>query len=206
MDHQFKKIKTSSNIKNLLENTSQCDSQGDGKVSRHVKSQIDEWIDKHAKISELFKNLSEEHYSVRPAKEGNGMVVYCHLCEKEIKLQPSSKKDNFRISNWTKRIKSCFLLNYSTGQTKLPFNPTARSIHSREESSTASTGNTSLQQTLQLNQVMDKEIAVSTNVTPKWSREERAKRQLLKAADDPCQSRITDYYQILILRNCSKKT
>jgi len=80
--HQFKKIKTSSNIKSL---TSQCDSQGDGKVSRHVKSQIDEWIDKHAKISELFKSLSEEHYSVRPAKEGIGMVVYCHLCEKEIK-------------------------------------------------------------------------------------------------------------------------
>lgn len=140
---------------------------------------------------------SEEHYSIHPAKEGTGIVVYCQLCEKEIKLQPSSKKDNFRISNWTKHIKSCFLLNYSTGQTKLPFKSTARSIHFREESSTASSGNTSLQQTLQFNQVTDKEVAVSTSVTPKWSREERAKRQLLKAVDDPCQSRITDYLQIL---------
>jgi len=50
IDHQFKRIKTSLNIKNLLQNTSQCDSQGDGKVYSHVKSQIDEWIDKHAKI------------------------------------------------------------------------------------------------------------------------------------------------------------
>jgi len=87
MDRQFKKIKASSNIKSLLlENTSQCDSQGDGKVYRHVKNQIDEWINnKHAKISELFKNLSKEHYSIRPAKEGTGIVVYCQLCEKEIK-------------------------------------------------------------------------------------------------------------------------
>ena len=192
IDHRFKKIKTSSNIKNPLENTNQCDS----KVYRHVKSQIDEWIDKHAKMSEILKNLSEEHYSIRPAKE-TGVVVYCQLCKKEIKLQPSSKKDNCRISNWTKHIKSCFLLNYSTGQTKLPFKSIARPIHSREESSTASSGSNSLQQTLQFNQATDKEVAVSTDVTPKWSREERAKRQLLKAANDPSQSRITDYLQIL---------
>jgi len=57
--HHFKEIKTSSSIKSLLQNTSQCDIQGDGKIYRHVKSQIDEWIDKHAKISELLRNLNQ---------------------------------------------------------------------------------------------------------------------------------------------------
>ena len=87
IDHQFKRIKTRSKIKNLLQNTSQCDS--DGKVYRHVKSQIDEWVHK-----ELLRYLNEEHYSIRPAKQGTGIVVYCQLCRKEIKLQPSSRKED----------------------------------------------------------------------------------------------------------------
>ena len=65
--HRFKKIKTNSGIISLSasEHTTQCDS----KVYRHVKSQINEWVDKQAKVSELFKGLSEEHYSICLAKK-----------------------------------------------------------------------------------------------------------------------------------------
>ena len=51
IDHWFKKIKTSSNIERSLENTSLCDSQGDGKIYGQVKTQIGDWIDKHAKMN-----------------------------------------------------------------------------------------------------------------------------------------------------------
>jgi len=108
----------------------------------------------------------------------------------------AEKKLNYSLHQG-KRTKHIKLVFSKTGQTKLPFKSIARFIHSREENRTASSsGNDSLQQTLQFDQLKDKEVVVSTNVTPKWSRKECAKRQLLKAADEPCQSHITDYFQI----------
>jgi len=49
-----------------------------------------------------------------------------------------------------------------------------------------------------LSKVKDKKVVNSScNETLKWSRDERAKQQLLKAANDPCQTHITDYFQVL---------
>ena len=81
------------------------------------------------------------------------------------------------------------------GQKKLAFQP----IHSVGAHSTVSTSQGSnLPQKVLLSEAKDEQVTVSSsNETPKWSRDERAKQQLLKAANNPGQTRITDYFQIL---------
>ena len=188
--HYSKKMKTCSSSTSPTGHLIQFDS----KVHDDLKSQINEWVENHARG--MLKDLAEDHYSIALSKERAGVNIHCHLCNKDIKLQPTSKKDKFRISNWTKHIKSCFLLNFNPGQTKLAFKPILDSAG--ECSASSISGNsTSSPQTCVFSKVKDKGVAVSTKNTSKWSREERAKRQLLKAADDPCQSHITDYYKIL---------
>jgi len=191
MVHHSKKRK----ICSISRISSETSFHSDSKVHSHVKSQINEWMDSHAKG--LLKDLTEEHYSIISGK-GTGVNVHCKLCNKDIKLQPSSKNDRYKISNWTKHVKPCFLLNFDPGQTKLVFN---RSVSGNASECTTSSSYrdsaSSPKQTIVFSNVKDREVAVPTTDTAKWSREERAKRQLLKAADEPCQSCITDYFTIL---------
>ena len=120
-DH-CKKLKTCSNSTSFSGELIQPDSM----VHKHVKSAINCWI--QSQRSELLrKNLSEEHYSIRPVMKGAGIVVQCQLCNTDIKLQPTANPNNvqFKISNWTRHVKSCFLLRFKvdTGQKKLAFSP-----------------------------------------------------------------------------------
>ena len=104
--HYSKKMKTCSSSTSPTGHLIQFDS----KVHDDLKSQINEWVENHARG--MLKDLAEDHYSIALSKERAGVNIHCHLCNKDIKLQPTSKKDKFRISNWTKHIKSCFLLNF----------------------------------------------------------------------------------------------
>ena len=113
--HHSKKMKTCLSSRTRSESSF----QSDNKVHIQVKSQIKDWIESHAKG--LLKDLTVEHCSINSGK-GSGVNVHCEHSNTDIKLQPSCKKDRYKISNWAKHIKPCFLLNFDPGQTKLVFN------------------------------------------------------------------------------------
>ena len=91
-----------------------------------------------------------------------------------------------RISNWTKHVTPCYLkrLKADSGQAKLTLKPIQ--LDSSNECSSS--------QSRTLDSVLVKKVVLCLNdkISKRPSRSECTQRQLLKAASNPCQSRITD--------------
>ena len=162
-----------------------------------MQSSIKCWIESHQ--SELLRNgLNEDHYNIKAVKSVTAVIVYveCKLCHTIIKLQPKSTKKagvHYGISNWTKHVALCYFKSLKdSGQTKLVFKP-IKVDSSGECSSSQNREACSLTSTL-----VGKVVACSDKkISKRPSRSECAQRQLLKAASDPCQTHITDYFQVL---------
>jgi len=188
-----KKCRTSIEVA-FNETPSSSLTQSENKDYRQVQSSINYWIDGHQ--SELLRTLNEDHFSIKTVNNGTNVTVYvqCKLCNTPIKLQPKVTKMKgiqHGISNWTKHVTSCYLkkLKADSGQTKLTLKPIHLDPSDKNNSS----------QSPSLDSVLVKKVVLCSNekISKRPSQSEIAQKQLLKAASDPCQSHITDYFHIL---------